>query len=261
MLGIQLKSIARHCVLNLFHNLIITPLKFTHVWLYALRHPRIYSFIMLRTDKNLDGAISPENYADMLADLGAEDSETVLKVHGVKNSRRAPALLYALRQLGIPLPLETDYVWTAPDGYPLGSDESCQFSIAHCIGYNSTTTSQSLFRRLAFEQVRCGDCLLKHLINRGGLETILPPTEPDFGPYGSASSTQENLIGIVPDWREASFKVDAQLVSKIGRRRMALQNLQRYNYVIGVCLNCYFFRAKLIAPDPLILPDQLSRSI
>ncbi|KAG0145365.1 hypothetical protein CROQUDRAFT_671819 [Cronartium quercuum f. sp. fusiforme G11] len=210
-------------------------LAYLHAWYLVEKHCEalLYSFVMLRIDKDLDGMISLEEYANLLTDVGAEDSHTILKVEPMERSRRASRFLDAFRRLGIPLPLETEYIWTAPDGYPLGSKETCQLSIASCIDYNSATSSQDLFRRLAFEHVRCGDCLLKQLINRDDLSSVLPPVEPGFVTSNSVPWSEADHLGPTSSWHQVSFEVDLPLVRKVGKREMAIRKLERYNYVIG----------------------------
>ncbi|EGG09279.1 uncharacterized protein MELLADRAFT_96341 [Melampsora larici-populina 98AG31] len=209
---------------------------YLHAWYTIEKHREslLYSFVMLKTDSNVDGIINQEEYDKMLHHLSIEGSQTVIKTAAKANSSSVPKVFDALDQLHIPLPLETEYHWTASDGYALSFNKSCEISIDECLEYKPDTPSVELFRRIAFEKVQCGDCLIQYLIDQNGLNALLPPVEPEFfNAKLSPPWSHTDLNGPESDWRNGSFKVNLTMVQKIGKRKMALRQLERYNYVIG----------------------------
>ncbi|KAH9812377.1 hypothetical protein DFH28DRAFT_1084253 [Melampsora americana] len=210
-------------------------LLYLHAWYTIEKHREslLYSFVMLKTDFNVDGIINREEYDQMLEDLNIKSSQKIIKTVGKSNSTSATKIFDALNQLQIPLPLETDYLWTASDGYALSFNKTCEVSVDECLYYKPNTTSVDLFRRLAFEKVQCGDCLIQHLIDQNGLNALLPSVEPEFTNVISPPWSHSDLIGPESDWKNASFEVNLQMLQKIGKRKMALRQLERYHYVIG----------------------------
>lgn len=96
---------------------------------------RLYSLINLRADRNLDGWITQEELHDLSLHLGVSSGK--LTAHPIlKNNPSMNKIQDHFNQLKIEIPLETQYVWTSYQGFPLDPQESCVIDFQDCFGLN-----------------------------------------------------------------------------------------------------------------------------
>ncbi|KAJ7229184.1 hypothetical protein GGX14DRAFT_417010 [Mycena pura] len=162
------------------------------------RESLLYSFIMLRVDADADGVISPAERSTLVAGLESGKVNVALREGG---SPHYVAL--NLQRAGIAEPKETEYTWISSDGYPLirttrtKTSAHCAIDVKRCFAGSS---SLGVFRRVAFEEPDCGDCLIAHLISKSGpvgLEAFLPhPQAPNATPPAALPAKR---------WQDAVF--------------------------------------------------------
>lgn len=224
---------------------------------------RLHSFVMLKSDEDLDGVLSPSEQRKMLQSLGATNAKSI----PVANPERdAPDAVDRLDEAGIPRPKETEYTWTSMDGYPLVDQTgqpfkswpdyratspttakgatACTIDLAHCFpprfGLAEGVRSEEVLKRVAFEKPECGDCIIVALVGKSGprgLSAFLP-SAPARGDGPVTDPDPEPLGGYATTWESADYSASlARLLSRRksdgGPRRLALSRLARYAYVLG----------------------------
>lgn len=158
-----------------------------HYTIERHREALLWSYIMLRSDTDDDGYLSWPERRRILRDIE----------EGMRNE--SPELFRArmfyhvgesLEQAGLERPrVNTDILWTSLDGPVAIKDLDCDtFDTEDCLapGFSVPTSdsgargplfsSAAIFDRVARETPRCGDCLLKLVLNRrrAGLGPLLP---------------------------------------------------------------------------------------
>ncbi|KAF2015632.1 hypothetical protein BU24DRAFT_346597 [Aaosphaeria arxii CBS 175.79] len=165
-----------------------------HYTMERHREALLWSYIMLRSDFNDDGYLDWEERNRILEDLaeGMGNESPELFRHRIFY-RVAEHLDHA----GLQPPLvNTETLWTSLDGPAMIKDVDCDaFDTEDCLapGFSMPSTdatarspvfsSAAIFDRIARQTPRCGDCLLKLILNRrkAGLEPLLPDkiTKPE----------------------------------------------------------------------------------
>ncbi|KIW16119.1 hypothetical protein PV08_06170 [Exophiala spinifera] len=161
-----------------------------HYLIERHREALIWSYIMLRSDVNRGGVLSWSERQQVMADLaaGAENANKVSFRR--KIFYHVPA---ALTKAGLEAPaVNTDSLWTSLDGPHAIRDADCsQFSVSECLapGFdiddsetsnpNPTFNAAVIHDRLSRQNPKCGDCLLKNLLQQtqAGLGPLLPHAE------------------------------------------------------------------------------------
>lgn len=231
------------------------------------REALLWSFFIARHGREGNGSNTPADRQRILDDLHSananESTASEIKV------RRPTRLGFSgehsaslLQSVGIASPNQTSYAFSAANGYALSdlrqwqatwptfdSDtvENNRFSYPHdvcsifmeqCFGTETfveqgDTLSQTLFKRVAFEQPGCGDCIITALLaksGQSGLSAFLPPASASAS---SAPSAEPVMLGnLAKSWQDADFSIHAH--AKHGDMRShAVQLLIRYSYAIG----------------------------
>lgn len=98
--------------------------------------------------------------------------------------------------------------------------------------------ADSVFKRVAFEQPQCGDCLIMGLLGisgLSGLEAFLPSPKDDT--YGAVMSeaplTDTPVLPLTKSWRDADYSMRKNVPSDMTVRSFATRLLLRYSYVMG----------------------------
>ncbi|EPQ31660.1 uncharacterized protein PFL1_00993 [Pseudozyma flocculosa PF-1] len=135
----------------------------------------------------------------------------------------------------------------------LDTPKLCSISRSSCLAPSRGAESASdLFKRIAFEQSDCGDCILAALIGASGtsgIERFMPPsyakmpaTEaiPAASPPSSSSPPLKHVphLPLTSSWRETDFSLDKALPAGAAQSGMSLRTwcarlIQRYQYVLG----------------------------
>lgn len=158
-----------------------------HYTMERHREALLWSYIMLRGDADDDGYLSWNERKKMLRELAeGMGNETPEQFRRRIYYRMGDHLEEAGLQ---PPKVNTDVLWTSLDGPIMIKDLDCDaFDTEDCLapGFSlrsSDATARSpvfssaaIFDRVARESPRCGDCLLKLILNRrrSGLGTLLP---------------------------------------------------------------------------------------
>lgn len=158
-----------------------------HYTMERHREALLWSYIMLRSDTNDDGYLSWSERKNILQDLteGMGNKSPELFRH-----RAFYQVGSHLEDAGLEPPkVNTDILWTSLDGPLTIKDLDCDaFDTEDCLapGFSLASSdarsrspvfsSAAIFDRAARESPRCGDCLLKLVLNRrpSGLGPLLP---------------------------------------------------------------------------------------
>ncbi|KAK5168498.1 hypothetical protein LTR04_006625 [Oleoguttula sp. CCFEE 6159] len=151
------------------------------------REAMLWSYIMLRSDTNNDENLSWHERQVIMAEL--EDG----MMREGKNSFRARNYYHVAQELGKaglePPKVNTDILWTSLDGPAAIRDTECvEFNVDECLapGFsvpssddqhrNPVFSTATIFDRVSRQEPKCGDCLIKLLLNRvrKGLSPVLP---------------------------------------------------------------------------------------
>jgi len=145
---------------------------------------------MLRSDVNNDGYLDWEERQDIMGDLskGIEN-----EANSTFRKRMFYKLEESLEAAGLAPPLvNRDILWTSLDGPATIQDIDCsEFDVNECMapGFSMESSDQTftnpvfsaalIFDSLARQHPKCGDCLLKLILNKAerGLSPLLPNKE------------------------------------------------------------------------------------
>ncbi|KAJ6516459.1 hypothetical protein C8R45DRAFT_960203 [Mycena sanguinolenta] len=181
-------------------------LVFLTTWYTIEKHREslLYSFIMLRADADADGVLSTTERSTLIDGLESGKIPVALR------DSSAHSVELNLRRTGFEAPKQSEYTWFSSDGYPLidtvrtnakdNSAQHCTIRAEECFP-SGLSSSLDVFKRVAFEQPECGDCLIVHLISRSGkagLDAFLPPVN---APRASAPQAPS----LANTWRDATF--------------------------------------------------------
>ncbi|EXJ82385.1 hypothetical protein A1O3_06198 [Capronia epimyces CBS 606.96] len=168
-----------------------------HYLIERHREVLLWSYIMLRSDVDRNGVLSWSERQTILGDLAA----------GAQNARRVSFrrkifyhVPFMLEKAGLRAPqVNTNSLWTSLDGPLAIRDADCaEFDLDECLapGFgigpdtsesigsssrNPAFSSAAVFDRLARQIPRCGDCLVKRLLQQtsSGLGPLLPHAETE----------------------------------------------------------------------------------
>ena len=251
------------------------------------REALLWSFFVARSDSKGDGIYSLDDRRRLIAAFDGKFSERYQAAIKVYRPSRALSGDVQPRQLltsaHLSTPKETDYLFTSMDGYPLVDlkqpvsdwprynktampaalfpSHVCDINIYECFGsldfsspsFKGDSSSQSLFKRMAFEKPQCGDCAIVVLLAQSGdkgLEAFLPKIEASNFTYAEDTrTTPPPMLGdLDKSWQKTDFSLSALYrESAWSRREYAVRLLQRYSYAIGKWLGNQIGRKLIIS--------------
>ncbi|EMD67430.1 hypothetical protein GGP41_007328 [Bipolaris sorokiniana] len=158
-----------------------------HYTMERHREALLWSYIMMRSDSNNDGYLDWNERQNVMNDLAEglsnEPPETFRR-------RMYYHVQDYLEQAGLKPPVvNNDILWTSLDGPIMTKDLDCDaFDTEDCLAPGFSISSSdaearspifstaTIFDRVTRESPRCGDCLIKLVLNRqrAGLEPLLP---------------------------------------------------------------------------------------
>lgn len=226
---------------------------------------RLWSFLVARSDTNHDRFYSVKERSQILSELGINFVETAqtLVPHPLRNS--LASIPSHLHHVDIDLPRQTIFTFSSMDGYahfdtddrrsfpvktwptfeprPDSATLACIIEHVQCFSdeffqYNLAKVDVNvIFRRLAFEEPRCGDCIIVQLLGSSGLtgfESFLPPPTSSLSSPSSPPSASPGVdaIALVPTYATANFTSPPTSTSNSPRSR-AVALIARYSYVFG----------------------------
>lgn len=207
-------------------------------------------------DEDEDGYLDPSEKMEIINFLSIHPfnqfNETANTFHVALPDRSADNMR-TLKQAGYATPLHTNYTLHSTEGYayvdgketpwgaPLwprfGKNDGkafCDLPIS-CFG-SETEPSQDLFKRVAFGERKCGDCLILALLNlsgRQGFSAFLPPSRQEPSP-----ETVPAVIKTLPKtktWQEADFSLEtiASQLDNESYQTFCMRLIHRYSYVMA----------------------------
>ena len=216
----------------------------------------------------------------MWEDLAGETTPSSSRLH-ISVPVRAPILdTNVFEKANISLPTSTEYSFSSKDGYALAyvdsmwpwnrprhgypdltqgllaSNESqhvrdpdfvaanaCVINRSTCFGGSSNNeTASNFFKRIAFEDSKCGDCIITALINASGVSGIdkfLPDHHAETDPeIHSTALTSPPHLPLTSEWTTTDFSMthaipNGSLPVDMTLRTWCLRLIQRYSYVLG----------------------------
>lgn len=232
-----------------------------HYLIERHREALLWSYIMQRSDVDGDGNLSWEERQTIMQDLEMgmtnEGKTTYRKRHFYHVSQ-------LLQKAGLEPPkVNTDILWTSLDGPQAIQNIDCiEFDVNECLapGFSISSTdartknpvfsTSNVFDRLARQEPKCGDCLLKLVLNKTpkGLSPLLPRADTQKEQremvikavmrYRYTISNPDALFVMVTD----AEQVDSTLVNRFVRSKKELAG--------QLCLN-----DDVSTSDPLELAD------
>jgi hypothetical protein len=158
-----------------------------HYTMERHREALLWSYIMLRSDADDDGYLSWDERKKILQELGQGMSNETPEQFRHRIYYRVGE---HQEQAGLQAPqVNTDVLWTSMDGPIMIKDLDCDaFDTEDCLapGFSMPSSdsysrspvfsSAAIFDRISRQSPRCGDCLLKLILNRrrAGLGPLLP---------------------------------------------------------------------------------------
>ncbi|KAL6242503.1 hypothetical protein RBB50_010643 [Rhinocladiella similis] len=158
-----------------------------HYLIERHREALLWSYIMLRSDVDDDGNLSWEERQTIMQDLEAGMVNEGRTTFRKRNYYHVNQLL---QRAGLESPkVNTDILWTSLDGPAAIQNANCiEFDVNECLapGFSVSSTdaftknpvfsTANIFDRLARQEPKCGDCLLKLILNKKpkGLAPLLP---------------------------------------------------------------------------------------
>ncbi|KAF8713374.1 Stealth protein CR2, conserved region 2, partial [Rhizoctonia solani] len=134
----------------------------------------------------------------------------------------------------------TSVSFSSLDGYPYSEEmaeqgwvsegDVCELSFDHCLALHDTASRT--FQRIAFEEpIKCGDCIIRALVNQSGkrgLEAFLPPKSKK--PF---SKEAKPALPLGSSWQDTDFRLATLVPEWVNTRQFVLRMLQRYRFVLG----------------------------
>jgi hypothetical protein len=218
-----------------------------HYTIERQREALLWSYVMQRSDVDNNGNLDWTERQAIMQDLGegmAKEGQTEVRKRMFYNMNEA------LEKAGLEAPkVNVDVLWTSLDGPVAIKDIECfEFNVNECLapGFSSPSSDEtyqnpvfstaSIFDRVARQHPKCGDCLLKLLLNqvKKGLSPLLPHAE---------TQKEARAVVIKALWRyqyvivdpDAYFVMitDAEQVENILFKRL----IKRRGKVGQLCLN------------------------
>ncbi|RDW64041.1 hypothetical protein BP5796_10543 [Coleophoma crateriformis] len=218
-----------------------------HYTIERHREALLWSYIMVRADRNGDGNLDWEERQAIMDDI-----EEGMSKEGQTGFRKRMfyAMTESLEAAGLEAPkVNIDIQWTSLDGPQAIQNLECfEFNVNECLapGFSTSTSdanhpnhvfsTSSIFDYAARQHPKCGDCLIKLILNRveKGLEPLLPLAD---------TQAKEREIAIKAVWKyqyviiepDAYFVMvtDAEQVENVLLKRL----IKKRGKVGQLCLN------------------------
>lgn len=218
-----------------------------HYTIERHREALLWSYIMLRSDVDENGNLGWKERQTIMDDL--EEGMTKEGTTGFRK-RMYYHMNEVLEEAGLEPPkVNVDVQWTSIDGPAAIKDIECfEFNVNECLapGFSSSSSDESytnpvfstasIFDRVARQHPKCGDCLLKLLLNRveSGLSPLLPDAsnQPSMRELVIKALWKYQYVIVDPD---AFFVMitDAEQVENVLFKRL----IKRRGKVGQLCLN------------------------
>lgn len=158
-----------------------------HYTIERHREALLWSYVMIRSDLDGNGNLGWKERQVLMTDI-----EQGMDQEGKTSARKR--MFYSvgssLESAGLEAPkVNVDTLWTSLDGPAMIKDIECyEFDVNQCLapGFSSSSSDQryknpvfstaAIFDRVSRQDPKCGDCLIKLLLNRKevGLSPVLP---------------------------------------------------------------------------------------
>ncbi|KAL3428411.1 hypothetical protein PVAG01_01920 [Phlyctema vagabunda] len=158
-----------------------------HYTIERHREALLWSYIVLRSDQDGDGNLDWSERQAMMTELEDGISQEGNSTFRTRQYYKVGELL---EEAGLEAPkVNLDTLWTSLDGPAAIQNIDCQeFDVNECIapGFSSSNSDKfhknhvfstaSIFDRMSRQEPKCGDCLIKLVLNRAeqGYEPLLP---------------------------------------------------------------------------------------
>lgn len=146
------------------------------------------------------------------------------------------------------------------------SREACSFVVEECLGEGFAATgdgfsTNDVFKRVAFEQPSCGDCMILLLVKASGpsgLEAFLPPP----GAPSIAEHPPFVPLSLEKDFNEIDFVALAKEMGHAHLRERAVRMIARYGYSLGESVSTFVLMKgkKTLLPQLSKLNKDFARS-
>jgi hypothetical protein len=152
-----------------------------HYTMERHRETLLWSYL-LRMDMNLNGRLDPEERRMMIEDIETGRAQT--ERGSIRHSIYAEVLAMYIAAGLEPPKVNNDTLWTSLDGpYMIHGVRCDDFNVTECLNLGDreaklSFSCQTIFKRISFDHGKCGDCMLKFLLEQvpRGLEPLLPPS-------------------------------------------------------------------------------------
>lgn len=238
----------------------------THYVIERHREALLWSFLVAKMDSSKKGQYSFADRRRLLSTINGNKAKTDSSAITVNRPSRRAQTFEALKSARISLPKSTMYHFTSADGYSLvssGQDpyrwpsydnttdeydhlphDICSIPIELCFGsddfiletFTGDRSSSNLFKRMAFENPQCGDCLIVALLGTSG-STGLNAFLPEEGTSESSKplTTVPPMLGdLGKEWQAVDYSLQTVLRHEpYSARDVSVRLIQRYSYVMG----------------------------
>ncbi|GAA6005569.1 hypothetical protein JCM10207_005253 [Rhodosporidiobolus poonsookiae] len=227
------------------------------------REALLWSFLVARSDTDRSGSYSPSERQAILSLIGFDTSSPTLSV-SAPYRHTLSSLPSSRAAAGLPDPSQTRLEFSSSDGYAFfamtddvpsipqrkpwpafdaaaedaAAAPVCTLDLSSCFGdaflsFSGDIDVSAVFRRVAFEQPQCGDCLITLLVGKSGeqgLEAFLPPPNADAGEEGARVEAEAVALDGTR-WEVIDFSDGLEGRGSLRQRAAAL--IHRYAYTIG----------------------------
>lgn len=258
------------------------------------REALLWSFLIARIDLDGDGELNKDELNRAIEEIGATSISSIVNVRLPKRTTIDSSFREsASHQVGYPSPKVTTPLFSSFDGYAYAEPSEeftaesgkqfsdmpismlpsqinnkvfttnfCQIKLSFCWPkddqYRPMMRTEEIFKRFAFTERGCGDCLIMHLVGKSGergLNAFLPETDLEFPQEAIKASKSKNRHKSVTDayhlpltnsFHQTNFSLTKVAIeNKIGSpsstylhslpnlRSFAMHLLIRYSYSIG----------------------------
>lgn len=250
-------------------------------WYVVERHREslLWSWVVAKWGRSR-GELSEVTKDDMWEELAGGTASSKSRLH-ISVPVRAPILdTEVFKKANISLPTSTEYSFSSKDGYALSYVDSmwpwdrprhgypdltsgllgntsshltkdpnfvatnaCVINRSTCFGGSQENeTANDFFKRIAFENPKCGDCIITALIGASGISGI-DKFLPDHHAGADSASYSDTLTGpphlpLTSDWTTTDFSMlnaipKGSLPANMTLRTWCVRLIQRYSYVLG----------------------------
>lgn len=202
---------------------------------------------MLRSDTNQDGNLGWAEREIILADL---EQGMANEGNATFRERQFYQVPDHLENAGLEAPkVNVDVLWTSLDGPSSIRDIEClEFNVNDCLapGFSSPAyderhsnpvfSTSLILDRVARQHPKCGDCLIKLILNRAekGFEPLLPPKD-------TQAKAREMIVKALIKYQYSIIEPDAQFVMVMDAEQIEqtlLKRIVRNKKEVGqLCLN------------------------